>query len=199
MLITALRVTLFTLILTGAVYPFAATGLSQLLFRAPADGSLVQDREGRVIGSELIAQPFADPAYLQPRPSGAGQNGYDATSSSGSNYGVTSQKLHDRIAQDLARLRSENPEAPRAVPAELLTASGSGLDPHVSPEAARWQAPRIARARGVTADRVLAAIDANVEGRDLGFLGERRVNVLRLNLALDVQLGAPRLRTRLAQ
>ncbi|HZS37173.1 MAG TPA: potassium-transporting ATPase subunit KdpC [Polyangia bacterium] len=192
MLITALRVTLFTLVLTGLIYPMAITGLSQLLFHHAANGSLVHDRAGQVIGSELIAQPFAAPSYFQPRPSSAGQNGYDATASSGSNYGVTSQKLHDRVAQERARLERENPDAPGAPPAELVTASGSGLDPHLSPEAARWQAPRIARARGVTADVVQAVIDANVEGRDLGFLGEPRVNVLLLNLALDRQLGAAR-------
>jgi potassium-transporting ATPase KdpC subunit len=188
----AIRATLLTLLVTGIVYPLVVTGLGQLLFRAPANGSLVEDDRGRVVGSKLLAQPFATPRYFQPRPSAAGNSGYDATSSSGSNYGVTSQKLHDRVAQDLARLQKENPDASGVVPAELVTASASGLDPHLSPAAARWQAPRVARARQVPVERVREVIESHVEGRDLGFLGEPRVNVLVLNLALDRELGAPK-------
>jgi potassium-transporting ATPase KdpC subunit len=189
---TALRVTVFTLLLTGVAYPFAVTGLAQLLFRRAANGSLVEDARGRVVGSALIAQPFAGAAYFQPRPSAAGNNGYDATSSSGSNYGVTSQKLHDRVAQDVARLQKENPDAEGAVPAELVAASASGLDPHVSPEAALWQVPRIARARRMAPEQVRGVLNAGLERRELGFLGEPRVNVLLLNLALDRQFGAPK-------
>jgi K+-transporting ATPase ATPase C chain len=149
----------------------------------------VTDEKGEVVGSELIAQGFANPAYLQPRPSAAGEKGYDAASSSGSNLGPTSKKLQDRIKDDLKRLKEENPDGVGPVPADLVTASSSGLDPHVSPQGALWQAPRIAKARGVAPDRVKAVIDANVEGRTFGILGEPRVNVLLVNLALDRQFG----------
>jgi len=187
----ALRMTAATLVVTGFLYPAAITGLAQLLWPERARGSLVRDEARNVIGSELIAQAFAKPGYLQPRPSAAGNDGYDATSSSGSNLGVTSQKLHDRAAQDVARLQAANPDAQGPIPAELVTASGSGLDPHLSPEAALWQAPRVAKARGVDVARVRAVIESQVEGRTLGFLGEPRVNVLLANLALDRQFGRP--------
>lgn len=189
-LLTALRVTVVTLILTGVVYPYVVTGLAQLLFPHRANGSLVTDERGQVVGSELIGQGFTNPAYFQPRPSAAG-NGYDATASSGSNLGPTSKKLQDRVTQDLARLKEENPDAPGAIPAELVTTSASGLDPHISPQVALWQAPRVANSRGVALDRVRAVISSSTEGRDLGFLGESRVNVLLLNLALDRQFGRP--------
>ncbi len=189
-IIVALRATVFTLVLTGLVYPLAMTGLSQVLFHARANGSLVE-RGGKVVGSELIGQSFSNPAYFQSRPSAAGQNGYDAASSSGSNLGTTSQKLKDRIAQDLERLQKDNPSAPGAVPDELVTASASGLDPHLSPAGARWQIPRIAKARGVVPERIVATLDAHIEERDLGFLGEPRVNVLAVNVALDKQFGQP--------
>lgn len=189
-IMVALRVTLFTLVLTGVAYPLAATGLSQALFHAKANGSLVEEG-GKVVGSELIGQVFSNPGYLQPRPSAAGEKGYDATASSGSNLGTTSQKLKDRIAQDLERLKSENPDAQGSVPDELVTASASGLDPHLSPEAARWQLPRIAKSRGVAPERLRGVFDAHVEDRDLGFLGEPRVNVLAVNVALDKQFGHP--------
>ena len=188
---TALRINLATLALTGLLYPVAMTGLVQLLAHERARGSLVSDESGRVVGSELIAQPFTKAGYLWPRPSAAGQNGYDPTSSGGSNLGPTSQKLHDRAAAEVDRLRAANPDAPGAVPAELVTTSASGLDPHLSPEAALWQASRVARARGVDVARVRAVIESEVEGRSLGFLGEPRVNVLQANLALDRQFGRP--------
>ena len=190
-MIIAIRVTVVTLVLTGLLYPFAMTGLAQVLFPWRANGSLVTDEKGQVVGSELIAQGFSNPAYFQPRPSAAGEKGYDATSSSGSNLGPTSKKLQDRISDDLKRLKAENPEATGPVPAELVTTSASGLDPHLSPEAMLWQLPRVAKARDVARERVKAVVDANMEGRTFGVLGERRVNVLLVNLALDRQFGRP--------
>jgi len=185
----AIRTTIVTIVLTGLIYPYAMTGLAQVLFPWRANGSLVTDEQGQVVGSELIAQGFVNPAYFQPRPSAAGEKGYDATSSGGSNLGTTSKKLQDRAKQDLDRLKKENPEAAATVPVELVTASGSGLDPHLSPEGALWQVPRVAKARGVAPDRIKAVVEANVEGRTFGILGERRVNVLVTNLALDRQFG----------
>jgi K+-transporting ATPase ATPase C chain len=187
----ALRLALVTLVLCGLVYPLAITGAAQLAFPGRANGSLLTDEQGGVVGSELIAQGFARPAYLQPRPSAAGKAGWDALASGGSNLGATSKALRERVDADVARLRKENPEAAGPVPDELVTASGSGLDPHLSPAAARWQAPRIARARGIDTTRVVAVIDAYVEARDLGVLGEPRVDVLAVNLALDRQFGRP--------
>lgn len=189
-IVIALRTTVVTLILTGILYPFVITGLAQLLFPWRANGSLVTDERGQVVGSELIGQGFVHPAYFQTRPSAAG-NGYDATASSGSNLGPTSKKLQDRIIQDLARLTEENPNASGPVPVELVTTSGSGLDPHLSPRAIEWQIPRVANARGIAPDRVAAAVEAAIEGRHLLLLGEPRVNVLLLNLALDRQFGRP--------
>jgi K+-transporting ATPase ATPase C chain len=188
-LLIAIRVALVTLLLTGLAYPLLITGVAQLLFPSRANGSLVSDEKNVVVGSELIAQGFAKPAYFQPRPSAAGEKGWDATASGGSNFGTTSKKLRDREQADRIRLRKENPEAPGEVPLELVTASASGLDPHLSPEAARWQIPRVAKARGVTLERVRQAVDGAIEGRTFGFLGEPRVNVLLLNLALDRQFG----------
>ena len=188
---TALRTTIVTIVLTGLIYPFAMTGLAQILFPWRANGSFVTDEKGQVVGSELIAQGFANPAYLQPRPSAAGEKGYDPTSSGGSNLGTTSKKLQDRVAGDVKRLKEENPDANGPVPVELVTASGSGLDPHVSPQGALWQVPRIAKARGISPERVQAVMDTNIEGRTLGILGEPRVNVLLVNLALDRQFGRP--------
>ncbi|HEY2922257.1 MAG TPA: potassium-transporting ATPase subunit KdpC [Candidatus Binatia bacterium] len=187
----AVRTTIVTLVLTGLIYPFVMTGLAQVLFPWRANGSLVADEKGQVVGSELIAQGFANPAYFQPRPSAAGEKGYDAASSSGSNLGPTSKKLQDRIKDDLKRLKEENSEATTPVPAELVTTSGSGLDPDLSPEAMRWQAARVAKARGISIERVKAVVDSNVQGRTFGILGEPRVNVLMVNLALDRQFGRP--------
>jgi potassium-transporting ATPase KdpC subunit len=184
----ALRMTLVTLVLTGLAYPLAVTGLARVLFPRASGGSLVQAADGRVVGSELIGQPFASPAYFQPRPSAAG-NGYDPTASSGSNLGPTSKKLRDRVVADVERLQKENPQATGPIPSELVTASGSGLDPHLSPEAALWQVPRIAAARGRSADEVGALVQSHVEPRFLGFLGEPTVNVLLLNLELDSRFG----------
>ncbi len=189
-LLTGLRACLVTLVLTGGIYPLLVTGGAQLLFRHEANGSLVTDEKGQVVGSTLIGQTFTQAAYFQPRPSAAG-NGYDATASSGSNLGPTSQKLRDRAVAEAERLRRENPEAPGPVPAELVTASASGLDPHLSPVAARWQVARVARSRGVAPERVLAVVEAHVEGRTFAVLGEPRVNVLLLNLALDRRFGRP--------
>ncbi len=187
----ALRTTIVTLVLTEIFYPFVITGLAQILFPWRANGSLVTNESGQVVGSELIGQGFTPPAYFQTRPSAAGA-GYDATASSGSNLGPTSKKLQDRVVQDLERLTKENPAAPGAVPIELVTTSGSGLDPHLSPQAVLWQIPRVANARGIARERVQAAVEAMIEGRDFGLLGEPRVNVLLLNLALDRQFGRPR-------
>jgi K+-transporting ATPase ATPase C chain len=189
---TALRATAVTLVLTGIVYPLAVWAVAQAAFPRQANGGLVVDEtSGAVVGSELIGQAFANPAYVQPRPSAAGEKGYDATASGGSNLGPTSKALRDRVAADVARLKQANPRAQGDVPAELVTSSGSGLDPHLSPASVEWQVPRIAAARNVTQDRVRAVVAEFVEGRDLGILGEPRVNVLALNLALNRRFGTP--------
>jgi potassium-transporting ATPase KdpC subunit len=186
----ALRVALVTLVLTGLAYPLLMTGLAQVLFPRAAGGSLATDGTGRVVGSELLAQGFTGPAYFHPRPSAAGEKGYDPLASGGSNLGPTSKKLRDQAAAGLEALLRENPEASGPPPVELVTASGSGLDPHLSPAGALWQVPRVARARGVSVERVRALVEELTEGRDLGVLGEPRVNVLALDLALDDRLGA---------
>ena len=147
-IIISLRTTIVTIVLTGLVYPFVMTGLAQILLPWRANGSLVTDEKGQVVGSELIAQGFSNPAYFQPRLSAAGDKGYDPMSSGGSNLGTTSKKLQDRVAGDLKRLKQENPDAPGTVPVELVTASGSGLDPHLSPNAMLWQTARVAKAQG---------------------------------------------------
>lgn len=188
--VIALRTAAVTLVVTGLLYPLAITGVAQLLFPARANGSLVEDERGKIVGSGLIGQAFTDPAYFQPRPSAAG-SGYDATSSSGSNLGTTSASLKERVTADVQRLQKANTQARLDIPADLVTASGSGLDPHLMPEGAAWQIARVAAARNVLPELVQAVVDAQTEGRDLGLLGEARVNVLGLNLALDRRFGRP--------
>jgi K+-transporting ATPase ATPase C chain len=183
-ILPAIRVTLTLTVLTGLLYPGVVTGLCQLLFPQSANGSLIT-QNGHVIGSALIGQNFARPDYFQPRPSAAGNDGYDPTASSGSNFGPTSQKLADRVKASVEKFRKENPDYTGPIPADLLTASGSGLDPHISPASAAAQGPRVAKARGVPQEQIQQLIEQCTEDRDLGFLGEPRVNVLKLNLALD--------------
>jgi potassium-transporting ATPase KdpC subunit len=183
-LLPGFRMTLLLTVLTGLIYPGVVTGLCQMLFKDKADGSLLS-KDGHVIGSSLIGQNFTRPEYFQPRLSAAGNDGYDGTASQGSNLGPTSQKLADRVKASVDTFRKQNPDFQGPIPGDLLTASGSGLDPHLTPEAAQAQAARVAKARGVAAGQIKPLIDQFTEGRDLGFLGEPRVNVLLLNLALD--------------
>ena len=182
-----LRFTLILTVLTGLLYPGVVTGLCQLLFSRQANGSVIAVN-GRAAGSALIGQTFTRPEYFHPRPSAAGDKGYDALASGGSNLGPTSQKLIDRVKVSVADFHKENPSVTANVPADIVTASASGLDPHISPAAAEAQATRVAQARHVDARRIRALIAAHTAGPDLGFLGEPRVNVLELNLALDEQL-----------
>lgn len=183
-LLPGFRMTLLLTVLTGLIYPGVVTGLCQMLFKDKADGSLLS-KDGRVFGSSLIGQNFTRSEYFQPRLSAAGNDGYDGAASQGSNLGPTSQKLADRVKASVEAFRKANPDFQGPIPADLLTASGSGLDPHLSPEAAEAQSSRVAKARNISAGQIQQLIDQFTEGRDLGFLGEPRVNVLLLNLAVD--------------
>ena len=177
-------------VLTGAIYPAVVCGIGQLLWRYKANGSFVESG-GRVVGSELIGQSFQDPRYLHPRPSAAGKTGYDPTSSGGTNKGPTDADLARAVAAAVAQARKDRPGDTRPVPADLVTSSQSGVDPHLSPDAAEWQAARIARVRGTTEERVLEVIRRHVEPRTLGLFGEPRVNVLLTNLDLDRSFSRP--------
>jgi potassium-transporting ATPase KdpC subunit len=182
-LMPAVRVTLVLTVLTGALYPALVTGLAKAIFPHQANGSLIE-ANGKVIGSELIGQKFTKPEYFQGRPSAAG-DGYDASNSGGTNLGPTSQKLADRIKTDAEKFRKENPDFSGPIPSDLLTTSASGFDPDLSPASALAQAPRVAKARGVSRDTVEGLVTNHIEVRQLGFLGEPRVNVLKLNMDLD--------------
>ncbi len=182
----AFRVILFFTVLTGLVYPGLVTGVCQAMFHNQANGSLVEVN-GQVVGSSLIGQNFTKPEYFHPRPSAAGDHGYDASASNASNYGPTNQKLIDRVKISIEQFRKENPDYTGPIPVDLVTASASGLDPDISLASAEAQAARVAKARGISVDQVLQVIRENAKGRRLGFLGEPRVNVLSLNLELDRQ------------
>jgi K+-transporting ATPase ATPase C chain len=183
-ILPGIRIKIFMTIVLGVLYPLAITGISQVLFPHQANGSLVTVG-GKVVGSELIGQNFSRPEYFQPRPSAAGNDGYDPTASGGSNYGPTSQKLVDRVKASIDKFRKDNPDYTGPLPADLVTASASGLDPHISPDSAAAQMARVAKARGVSVDQISQLVAGLTEGPDLGLLGEPRVNVLKANLALD--------------
>jgi potassium-transporting ATPase KdpC subunit len=182
-LLTAVLMTIVTTLLLGLVYPLVVTGIAQVLFPGKANGQLIE-RNGKIIGSRIIGQAFSSPGYFRSRPSAAG-TGYDAANSAGTNLGPTNKKLIDSVKAAVDAARKENPSAP--VPVDLVTTSASGLDPHISPAAAAFQVPRVARERGVPEAEIQRLVAAHTEGRQFGFLGEPVVNVLELNLALDDQ------------
>jgi potassium-transporting ATPase KdpC subunit len=187
-LLISVRFTIVTTVLAGLIYPLAVTGLSQILFHDRANGQLVQ-KDGRIVGSRIIGQAFVGPSYFHSRPSAAG-TGYDAVSSSGSNLGPTNKTLITRVSTDVQRLHQENPSVP--VPVDLVTTSGSGLDPHISPAAAEFQIPRVARERHTSEMNLRVIVVRHTEDRQFGLLGEPRVNVLELNLELDAGYPVPR-------
>lgn len=180
---TALRLTIVTIVLLGLIYPVVMTALAQALFPRQANGSLVTIN-GKVVGSTIVGQLWTKPQYFHGRPSAAGK-GYDPTQTGGTNYGPTSKKLIDSIKATIAALERENPSASGPPPIDLVTSSGSGIDPDITPQAAYWEAPRVAKARGLPLSGIDALVARHVAGRTFGFLGEPRVNVLELNLALD--------------
>jgi len=180
-LIIAVRFTLVTTVVFGLLYPLGVTGLAQLFFRQRANGQLVE-KDGKLVGSRIIGQPFTGPGYFHPRPSAAG-TGYDPTASGGSNLAPTNKALLERVKGGVQKLQNENPGVP--IPVDMVTTSASGLDPDISPAAAEFQIPRVARARGIHEDEVRGFVKKHTRDRDLGFLGEPRVNVLELNLELD--------------
>jgi potassium-transporting ATPase KdpC subunit len=183
-LVPGIRIALAMTILTGLIYPGIVTGLCQIFFGQQANGSLLA-KDGRIIGSSLIGQSFTRPEYFHPRPSAAGSDGYDASSSGGSNLGPTNRQLIDRVKGDVEAFRKENPDYQGPIPADIVTTSGSGLDPHISPASALVQAFRVAKARGLSLDQVKRLIAQYTEAPAWGFLGDARINVLQLNLALD--------------
>jgi K+-transporting ATPase ATPase C chain len=187
-LVTAILMTIVTTVLLGLIYPLAVTGIAQVIFPDKANGQLIE-RDGQVIGSRIIGQPFTSPGYFRPRPSAAGANGYDAAGSAGTNYGPTNKKLIDRVKADTEKLQAENPGKP--VPVDMVTTSASGLDPHISLAAAEFQTPRVAKERGMSEDEVRRLVKAHTSGRQFGFLGEPVVNVLELNLDLDSKRPRP--------
>jgi K+-transporting ATPase ATPase C chain len=187
--ISIISLALFTLI-TGCLYPLAVTALSQLIFPDKANGSLIV-KEGKTLGSELIGQPFSDPKYFWSRPSATAPYPYNAGASSGSNYGPLNSALLDRVKTSVKDLKAADHENNRPIPVDLVTSSGSGLDPHISVAAALYQIPRVARSRGIREREVRATVDRCTEGRQFGFLGEACVNVLKLNLALDENQHSP--------
>jgi potassium-transporting ATPase KdpC subunit len=182
-LLTAIWMTVATTVLLGIIYPLVVTGLALVLFPKKANGQLIQV-DGKTVGSSIIGQGFSGPTYFHSRPSSAG-NGYDAANTNGSQLGPTNQKLIDRVKGDVSTAQADNPGTPE--PIDLVTASASGIDPHITPAAAEFQLPRVAKARGTTIERLRPLVAEHTEGRQWGFLGEARVNVLELNLELDQQ------------